>query len=61
MRQRTLIIAAILVAAIAPARAQDRIVSLLQQITDTPGPPGFEEPIRKVMVAKGPLVSVVVS
>jgi putative aminopeptidase FrvX len=50
MRQRTVIIAAILVAAVAPARAQDRIVSLLQQIADTPGPPGFEEPIRKVMV-----------
>jgi putative aminopeptidase FrvX len=30
--------------------AQDRTVTLLQQLTDTPGPPGFEEPIRKVMV-----------
>jgi putative aminopeptidase FrvX len=50
MRQRSVIIAVILAAAVAPARAQDRIVSLLQQITDTPGPPGFEEPIRKVMV-----------
>ena len=30
--------------------AQDRTVTLLQQLTDAPGPPGFEEPIRKVMV-----------
>lgn len=30
--------------------AQDRTVVLLQQLTDAPGPPGFEEPIRKVMV-----------
>ena len=54
MRQRFVIIAVSFAvsfpAAIAPARAQDRIVTLLQQITDTPGPPGFEEPIRKVMV-----------
>jgi len=32
------------------ARAQDRTVTLLQQLTDAAGPPGFEEPIRKVMV-----------
>src|SRR5579884_1036837 len=32
-----------------PAAAQDRTVALLQQLTDTAGPPGFEEPIRKVM------------
>jgi putative aminopeptidase FrvX len=30
--------------------AQDRTATLLQQIADAPGPPGFEEPIRKVMV-----------
>src|SRR6202795_952120 len=41
-----------------PAAAQDRTVSLLQQLTDTPGPPGFEEPIRKVIVdAMKPLAS----
>jgi len=34
----------------AMARAQDRTVALLQQFTDTAGPPGFEEPIRKLMV-----------
>ena len=32
------------------AAAQDRTVALLQQLADAPGPPGFEEPIRKVMV-----------
>jgi endoglucanase len=36
--------------AVTPAAAQDRTVALLQQLTDTAGPPGFEEPIRKVMV-----------
>jgi endoglucanase len=50
MKQRTLVLAAFLGFAIAPLRAQDRVVSLLQQITDAPGPPGFEEPIRKIMV-----------
>ena len=50
MRQRTLAVAGLFALAIAPIRAQDRVVSLLQQITDAPGPPGFEEPIRKVMV-----------
>jgi putative aminopeptidase FrvX len=32
------------------AAAQDRTIVLLQQLTDAAGPPGFEEPIRKVMV-----------
>jgi endoglucanase len=39
-----------IVAAASPSRAQDRTVALLQQLTDTAGPPGFEEPIRKVLV-----------
>lgn len=30
--------------------AQDRTVELLQKITDAAGAPGFEEPIRKVML-----------
>src|SRR3954451_11448628 len=30
--------------------AQDKTVALLQLLADTPGPPGFEEPIRKVLV-----------
>jgi endoglucanase len=42
----------------APAAAQDRTIALLQQLTDAAGPPGFEEPIRKVMVdAMKPLAS----
>jgi endoglucanase len=32
------------------ASAQDRTVVLLQQLTDAAGPPGFEEPVRKVLV-----------
>src|SRR3712207_4225736 len=32
------------------AHAPHRLVALLQLLADTPGPPGFEEPIRKVMV-----------
>jgi putative aminopeptidase FrvX len=52
----------ILAAAVAlPSAAQDRTVALLQQLTDTPGPPGFEEPIRKVMVdAMKPLASSII-
>src|SRR4051794_32040416 len=42
---------ALLIAASASnAGAQDRTINLLQQLADTPGPPGFEEPIRKVLV-----------
>lgn len=36
-----------------PAPAQtgnDAVVSLLQRLADAPGPPGFEEPVRKIMV-----------
>jgi putative aminopeptidase FrvX len=43
----TLLIAAI---SALPAVAQDRTVTLLQQLTDAAGPPGFEEPIRKILV-----------
>jgi endoglucanase len=34
----------------APACAQDRSVTTLQQLSDAAGPPGFEEPVRKVLV-----------
>ena len=34
----------------APAAAQDRTITLLQQLADAPGPSGFEEPVRKVLV-----------
>jgi putative aminopeptidase FrvX len=40
----------LLLALARPAAAQDRTVALLQQLTDAAGPPGFEEPIRKVLV-----------
>jgi putative aminopeptidase FrvX len=42
----------VLVAACAAARAQDQTQQLLQILSDAPGPPGFEEPIRKIMVER---------
>jgi len=33
-----------------PACSQDQTIQILQRIADAPGPSGFEEPIRKVMV-----------
>jgi endoglucanase len=48
-RSRALVVVALTVGA-AHLTAQDKTVALLQQLTDTPGPPGFEEPIRKVLV-----------
>ncbi len=40
----------LLCAALLPLAAQDRTLDLLRQLADAPGPPGFEEPIRKLMV-----------
>jgi putative aminopeptidase FrvX len=34
------------------AHAQDRTATLLQTLADAPGPPGFEEPVRKIMVGE---------
>ena len=34
----------------APAAAQDRTLSLLRDLAEAAGPPGFEEPVRKIMV-----------
>src|SRR5215471_3846859 len=51
--QTTRLVALIVVALTVSAAhlaAQEKTVALLQQLTDTPGPPGFEEPIRKVLV-----------
>ena len=31
-------------------QSNDRVVTLLKEITEAPGPPGFEEPVRKIMV-----------
>ena len=36
----------------APAQQQDRTQLLLQHLADAPGPPGFEEPVRALMVAE---------
>ena len=35
---------------IIPARAQDSTAQLLKELSEAPGPSGYEEPIRKVMV-----------
>jgi putative aminopeptidase FrvX len=36
----------------APAAAQDRTADLLRDLVDAAGPSGFEEPVRKIMVAR---------
>jgi putative aminopeptidase FrvX len=53
-----------LVLLVGPSRAQtqppspssseshDRVVQLLKELTEAPGPPGFEEPVRKIMVER---------
>jgi endoglucanase len=41
---------ALIALAALPVAAQDATVELLQKLADAPGPPGFEEPIRKIMV-----------
>ena len=46
----TLIVPLVLLACSATTVAQDRTVELLRLLADTAGAPGFEEPIRKVMV-----------
>ncbi len=33
-----------------PAIGQDRAISLLEELSNAPGPPGFEEAVRKIMV-----------
>lgn len=33
-----------------PVSGQDKIIDLLRSLADAPGPPGFEEPVRKLMV-----------
>ena len=42
----------VLVAAATASRAQDQTVQLLELLTNAPGPPGFEEPVRKIMVER---------
>jgi putative aminopeptidase FrvX len=50
MTARVLTLALALLAGGATIGAQDRTVELLRLLADTAGAPGFEEPIRKVMV-----------
>ncbi len=50
VKQTLVLVVAALAVAIAPLGAQDRTIELLRQLADAPGPPGFEEPIRRVMV-----------
>ena len=38
------------VLAVQPAFAQDRTIDLLRALSEAPGPSGFEEPVRKIMV-----------
>jgi len=45
-------IAFVLFAESTAMRAQDQTVQLLQILTDAPGPPGFEEAVRKIMVER---------
>ena len=41
-----------------PVFAQDRVAVLLQRLADAPGPPGFEEPVRALVVGEAtPLAS----
>jgi putative aminopeptidase FrvX len=35
-----------------PAQGGDRVVQLLKELTEAPGPPGFEDPVRKLLVER---------
>jgi len=50
MRTTTLGSVVALLVLTVPVVAQDRTIDLLRLLSNTAGPPGFEEPIRKVMV-----------
>lgn len=54
---RSMIGIALVLAIPCAASAQDATVQLLQLLADAPGPPGFEEPVRKIMAERmAPLV-----
>ena len=42
----------VLLAASSRTRAQEQTVELLELLANAPGPPGFEEPVRKIMVER---------
>jgi putative aminopeptidase FrvX len=52
MRRASMIILALTLLWPTAAESQDSSTSLLQQLSNAPGPPGFEEPVRKIMVSK---------
>lgn len=43
-------ICAVVVVAMAPAQDLDRTARLLEELTNAPGPPGFEGPVREIVV-----------
>ena len=45
-----ILIAAAVLAAAAPAVAEDATATLLRRLSEAPGPSGFEEPVRRIMV-----------
>lgn len=51
MRKSLAVLAAAVVLAVA-AQAQDAVVQLLRALTEAPGPPGYEEAVRKIMTER---------
>lgn len=47
---KPLLLAAVTALLAFPALAQDRTADLLRRLSEAPGPSGFEEPVRKIMV-----------
>lgn len=50
MRKFSVLVAALGILSPTAAQSQDSTTGLLQQLSNAPGPPGFEEPVRKIMV-----------
>ena len=45
-------ICAVVVVAMAPAQDLERTARLLEELTNAPGPPGFEGPVREIVVGE---------
>jgi endoglucanase len=55
MKTRSFLLTAasfLFVCVIGASAQQDPVIQLLQALADAPGPPGFEEPVRKIMVER---------
>lgn len=50
IRTLSFLLAALLLPAAAPAQSGDRVERLLGRLADAPGPPGFEEEVRRIVV-----------